>query len=188
MLVCACVPAGVLTSDPRLVQGARPVPLLTYDEATELAFFGATVLHPQAMQPAFQQQFHNGHKLAVRVKNSYNRYARYCPPAYRCWSACWACLSVCCAACHISGCLDSVTPVGLPNGFCLFVCFCCMSVTNTNIGVLFHTCPSSQECDRQRDINRLRRFVCSLAVCILVWLGPSQVAMTSCACACQLPC
>lgn len=66
-------PAGVLTSDPRLVQGARPVPLLTYDEATELAFFGATVLHPQAMQPAFQQQFQNGHKLAVRVKNSYNR-------------------------------------------------------------------------------------------------------------------
>ncbi|KAL3149573.1 hypothetical protein ABBQ32_002349 [Trebouxia sp. C0010 RCD-2024] len=66
---------GVLTSDPRLVQGARPVPLLTYDEATELAFFGATVLHPQAMQPAFQQQFHAGHKLAVRVKNSYNRAA-----------------------------------------------------------------------------------------------------------------
>lgn len=65
--------AGVLTSDPRLVKGARPVPVLTYDEATELAFFGATVLHPQAMQPAFQQQFHNGHKLAVRVKNSYNR-------------------------------------------------------------------------------------------------------------------
>lgn len=64
---------GVLTSDPRLVKGARPVPVLTYDEATELAFFGATVLHPQAMQPAFQQQFHNGHKLAVRVKNSYNR-------------------------------------------------------------------------------------------------------------------
>ncbi len=66
--------AGVLTSDPRLVKSARPVPLLTYDEATELAFFGATVLHPQAMQPAFQQQFHNGHRLAVRVKNSYNRY------------------------------------------------------------------------------------------------------------------
>lgn len=67
------VSAGVLTSDPRLVKGARPVPVLTYDEATELAFFGATVLHPQAMQPAFQQQIHNGHRLAVRVKNSYNR-------------------------------------------------------------------------------------------------------------------
>ena len=67
------VDAGVLTSDPRLVTGARPVPDLTYDEATELAFFGATVLHPQAMQPAFQQQLQNGNRLAVRVKNSYNR-------------------------------------------------------------------------------------------------------------------
>ena len=44
------------------------MPMLTYDEATELAFFGATVLHPHAMQPAMQ----NG-SLAVRVKNSYNR-------------------------------------------------------------------------------------------------------------------
>ena len=68
-----CCYVGVLTSDPRLVKGARPVPDLTYDEATELAFFGATVLHPQAMQPAFQQQLQNGNRLAVRVKNSYNR-------------------------------------------------------------------------------------------------------------------
>lgn len=60
--------AGVLTSDPRIVDSAHPVPMLTYDEATELAFFGATVLHPHAMQPAMQ----NG-SLAVRVKNSYNR-------------------------------------------------------------------------------------------------------------------
>lgn len=62
------MPAGVLTSDPRIVKEARPVPLLTYDEATELAFFGATVLHPSAMQPAMQHS-----SLDVRVKNSYNR-------------------------------------------------------------------------------------------------------------------
>ena len=31
---------GVLTADPRLAPSARPVPALTYDEATELAFFG----------------------------------------------------------------------------------------------------------------------------------------------------
>ena len=61
-------PTGVLTSDPRIVKEARPVPLLTYDEATELAFFGATVLHPSAMQPAMQHS-----SLDVRVKNSYNR-------------------------------------------------------------------------------------------------------------------
>ena len=60
--------AGVLTSDPRIVREAQPVPLLTFDEATELAFFGATVLHPSAMQPAMQHS-----SLDVRVKNSYNR-------------------------------------------------------------------------------------------------------------------
>jgi aspartate kinase len=35
---------GVLTSDPRIVSGARPVDALTYEEATELAYFGAQVL------------------------------------------------------------------------------------------------------------------------------------------------
>ena len=58
----------MLTSDPRIVREAQPVPLLTFDEATELAFFGATVLHPSAMQPAMQHS-----SLDVRVKNSYNR-------------------------------------------------------------------------------------------------------------------
>ncbi len=66
-----CFRAGVLTSDPRIVKEARPVPLLTFDEATELAFFGATVLHPSAMQPAMQHS-----SLDVRVKNSYNRYPK----------------------------------------------------------------------------------------------------------------
>jgi aspartate kinase len=51
-----------------MVASAAPIPLLTFDEATELAYFGAAVLHPLAMQPALQ----NG-SLAVRVKNSYNR-------------------------------------------------------------------------------------------------------------------
>ena len=58
---------GILTSDPRLVVGAYPVPFLTYDEATELAYFGATVLHPQSMRPAQRSG------VNVRVKNSYNR-------------------------------------------------------------------------------------------------------------------
>ena len=48
---------GVLTADPRLVKAARAVGALTYDEATELAFFGAAVLHPLAMQPAIQASF-----------------------------------------------------------------------------------------------------------------------------------
>ena len=37
---------GVLTSDPRLVRDARVIELLTYDEATELAYFGAQVRDP----------------------------------------------------------------------------------------------------------------------------------------------
>ena len=61
----------MLTSDPRIVEAARPVPELTFEEATELAFFGATVLHPLAMQPAL-----NGAGVNVRVKNSYNRWGR----------------------------------------------------------------------------------------------------------------
>jgi aspartate kinase len=68
---------GVLTSDPRMVASAAPIPLLTFDEATELAYFGAAVLHPLAMQPALQ----NG-GLAVRVKNSYNRWGAW--DAVRC--------------------------------------------------------------------------------------------------------
>ena len=59
---------GVLTADPRIAPDAVPVPFLTYEEATELAYFGAQVLHPLAMQPAISSD----RDLAVRVKNSYN--------------------------------------------------------------------------------------------------------------------
>lgn len=61
---------GVLTSDPRIVPSTVPVTELTFEEATELAYFGAQVLHPQAMQPAIRSG-----KMNVRVKNSYNREA-----------------------------------------------------------------------------------------------------------------
>lgn len=61
---------GVLTSDPRMVSAAKPVTHLTFDEATELAYFGAQVLHPLAMQPAIKSG-----TMGVRVKNSYNRMA-----------------------------------------------------------------------------------------------------------------
>jgi len=57
---------GILTSDPRLVAKALPVPSVSYDEASELAYFGAQVLHPIAMQPAMKAN------VPVRVKNSYN--------------------------------------------------------------------------------------------------------------------
>ncbi|CAL4920129.1 unnamed protein product [Urochloa decumbens] len=60
---------GVLTCDPNIYAKAIPVPYLTFDEAAELAYFGAQVLHPQSMRPARDGD------IPVRVKNSYNRHA-----------------------------------------------------------------------------------------------------------------
>ncbi|PKU75093.1 aspartokinase 2, chloroplastic [Dendrobium catenatum] len=57
---------GVLTCDPNIYSNARPVPFLTFEEAAELAYFGAQVLHPQSMRPARESD------IPVRVKNSYN--------------------------------------------------------------------------------------------------------------------
>jgi len=57
---------GILTADPRLVKNAVPVSQVSYEEASELAYFGAQVLHPIAMQPALKSD------IPVRVKNSYN--------------------------------------------------------------------------------------------------------------------
>jgi aspartate kinase len=57
---------GILSADPRLVKGAKPVPVATFDEAAELAYFGAQVLHPRSVLPAQRKG------IPVRVKNSYN--------------------------------------------------------------------------------------------------------------------
>jgi aspartate kinase len=43
---------GVLSADPRQVADARVVPQIGYDEAQELAHFGAKVLHPRTIRPA----------------------------------------------------------------------------------------------------------------------------------------
>jgi len=55
---------GVLTVDPRVVKKARTIPLLSYQEAAELAYFGAKVLHPKTIQPAVERN------IPVRVCNS----------------------------------------------------------------------------------------------------------------------
>jgi aspartate kinase len=57
---------GILTADPRLVPEAKPLEEVTYEEAAELAYFGAQVLHPRAMQPCTKTG------TPVIVKNSYN--------------------------------------------------------------------------------------------------------------------
>lgn len=43
---------GILTADPRVVPDARLIPEVSADEAAELAFFGAKVLHPATIRPA----------------------------------------------------------------------------------------------------------------------------------------
>ncbi len=57
---------GILTTDPRIVKTARPVEEVTYEEASELAYFGSQVLHPRSMMPCRKTG------TPVRVKNSYN--------------------------------------------------------------------------------------------------------------------
>jgi len=56
---------GILTADPRIVKNVRPVQNVTYEEAAELAYYGAQVLHPRAMQPCMKTG------TPVLVKNSY---------------------------------------------------------------------------------------------------------------------
>lgn len=45
---------GLMTADPRLVPGACTVPEISYREATELAYFGAKVLHPKTLSAVVQ--------------------------------------------------------------------------------------------------------------------------------------
>ncbi len=43
---------GFMSADPKIVPEAFPLAVLSYDEAAELSYFGAKVLHPRAVQPA----------------------------------------------------------------------------------------------------------------------------------------
>ena len=46
---------GVYTTDPRITSAARPLSELSFEEAAEMATFGAKVLHPATMEPALRQ-------------------------------------------------------------------------------------------------------------------------------------
>jgi bifunctional aspartokinase / homoserine dehydrogenase 1 len=56
---------GVLTADPRLVGEARTIPVISYREAAELAYFGAKVLHPKTLKPVVQAA------IPVWIRNSF---------------------------------------------------------------------------------------------------------------------
>ena len=55
---------GMLTADPRVVESPRVVPFLSFGEASELAYFGAKVLHPSTILPAVDKD------IPVRILNS----------------------------------------------------------------------------------------------------------------------
>jgi aspartate kinase len=55
---------GMLTADPRVVVGAQPVTRLSFEEASELAYFGAKVLHPSTIVPAVEKN------IPVRILNT----------------------------------------------------------------------------------------------------------------------
>ena len=56
---------GVMTCDPRICGDASTVPVLSYEEAAELAYFGAKVLHPKTIKPAVDNA------IPVRVCNTF---------------------------------------------------------------------------------------------------------------------
>ena len=57
---------GVLTADPRLVPGARLLREISYNEAAELAYFGAKVLHPKTLRPVVDAH------IPVWIRNSFS--------------------------------------------------------------------------------------------------------------------
>jgi aspartate kinase len=57
---------GVMSADPRLVPGARVIPVLSYSEVGELAYFGAKVLHPRTIRPVVERG------IPLWVKNTFN--------------------------------------------------------------------------------------------------------------------
>lgn len=61
---------GMHNNDPRFVEGTKPISNLSFDEAAELAYFGAKILHPQTVLPVRKDG------IPVRLKNTMN------PPAH----------------------------------------------------------------------------------------------------------
>ncbi len=57
---------GVMTADPRIVPDAQVIPVLSYSEVGELAYFGAKVLHPRTIRPVVERG------IPLWVKNTFN--------------------------------------------------------------------------------------------------------------------
>jgi aspartate kinase len=57
---------GFLSADPRMVHTATLIPTLSYEEAAELAYFGAAILHPRTIEPVRQKN------IPIIIKNTLN--------------------------------------------------------------------------------------------------------------------
>jgi aspartate kinase len=57
---------GFMSADPKLVPEAQLIPVLSYEEAAELSYFGAKILHPRTVEPVRKN------KLNITIKNTMN--------------------------------------------------------------------------------------------------------------------
>ncbi len=57
---------GMHNNDPRYIENTKPISNLSFDEAAELAYFGAKILHPQTVTPV------RADNIPVRLKNTMN--------------------------------------------------------------------------------------------------------------------
>lgn len=57
---------GIMTADPKIIENARKIPYISYIEAMELSYFGASILHPRVIEPVTKK------KIPIRVKNLLN--------------------------------------------------------------------------------------------------------------------
>ncbi len=57
---------GVMTADPRVVTGVRTLERVSYREMSELAYFGAKILHPKTVLPALERG------IPIRIRNTFN--------------------------------------------------------------------------------------------------------------------
>lgn len=58
---------GIMTADPRIVEKARPLEVVTYTEICNLAYQGANVIHPRAVEIAMQA------RIPIRIRSTYSK-------------------------------------------------------------------------------------------------------------------
>jgi aspartate kinase len=57
---------GIMTADPKIIPSAKMLPELSYQEAAEMAIFGAKTMHPRALEPVIKEN------IPVRIRSVFN--------------------------------------------------------------------------------------------------------------------